>query len=221
MYTETEINMANMLLYGAAAYFNYKVHEGGSKEFRFSVKNKLLGEFIVSYKQNLSSDSCPIIRLNDSELYNLTSRRLIEIGHSDSESDYPAVKLYWNKAIKNIMDDVIIYGEGQYSTFLELMLLIIKYCPDLENGYFLGDNLFGNIYINKGKISIDSSDKVALNFIHGTDLAQSLLELPIWSLEKLVLIQGFSDNQELRYRNILNLSKEIVYTIENLKDEDI
>ena len=115
---------------------------------------------------------------------------------------------------------MIDYQDGMYATYLELLLLLIRYCPDLDNTYLFEDDLFGDLSVKKGKLFIDK-DKAVLSFTQGSDLTQSLLEFPFWSLEQVLLIQGFSDNQELRYKRILNLAKEVAEVIQNVREEDL
>lgn len=216
MYTETDINIANMLIIGIATYFNKSDNYAGLGEYCFPVKTKS-GEVIISYNLSKNPDN-PVLIYCDDKYFTLTSTWLIkEITDKTSGS---RIRSAWNKAARSIIKDMIDYRDGMYSTYLELLLLLIKYCPDLDNTYLFEDELFGDLSVKKGRLFIDK-DKAVLNFTQGSDLTQSLLEFPFWSLEQVLLIQGFYDNQEMRYRSILSLAKEVAGVIQNVREEDL
>ena len=216
MYTETDINIANMLIIGIAAYFNKSDNYAGVREYCFPVKTKS-GEVTISYNSGKNPEN-PVLMYGDNEYFTLTSTWLIkEITDKTSGS---RIREAWNKAARSIIKDVIDYQDGMYATYLELLLLLIRYCPDLDNTYLFEDDLFGDLSVKKGKLFIDK-DKAVLSFTQGSDLTQSLLEFPFWNLEQVLLIKGFSDNQELRYKRILNLAKEVAEVIQNVREEDL
>ena len=216
MYTETDINIANMLIIGIATYFNQDNNYAGLGEYCFQVKTKS-GEVTISYNSGKNPEN-PVLIYGDNEYFTLTSTWLIkEITDKTSGS---RIRAAWNKAARSIIKDMIDYRDGMYATYLELLLLLIRYCPDLDNTYLFEDDLFGDLFVKKGKLFIDK-DKAVLSFTQGSDLTQSLLEFPFWSLEQVLLIQGFSDNQELRYKRILNLAKEVAEVIQNVREEDL
>lgn len=218
MYTETDINIANMLIIGIATYFNKSDNYAGLGEYCFPVKTKS-GEVTISYNSGKNPEN-PVLIYGDDKYFALTSTWLLRENLPDYETDKSRIRAAWNKAARSIIKDMIDYRDGMYSTYLELLLFLIKYCPDLYNRYFFEDDLFGDLSVKRGKLSIDK-DKAVLSFTQGSDLTQSLLELPFWSLEQVLLIQGFSDNQELRYKHILNLAKEVAEVIQNVREEDL
>lgn len=218
MYTETDINIANMLIIGIVTYFNQDNNYAGLGEYCFPVKTKS-GEVTISYNLGKNPEN-PVLIYNNNKYFTLTSTWLIKEISADDKTGGNRIRSAWNKAARSIIKDIIDYQDGTYSTYLELLLLLIRYCPDLENTYFFEDELFGDLSIKKGRLSIDK-DKAVLNFTQGSDLTQSLLEFPFWNLEQVLLIQGFSDNQELRYKHILNLAKEVAGVIQNVREEDL
>ena len=218
MYTETDINIANMLIIGIVTYFNHNNNYAGVGEYSFPVKTKS-GEVIISYNLSKNPDNPVLIYSND-KYFTLTSTWLIKEISADDKTAGDRIRAAWNKAARSIIKDMIDYQDGEYSTYLELLLLLIKYCPDLDNTYFFEDDLFGDLSIKKGSLSIDK-DKAVLSFTQGSDLTQSLLEFPFWNLEQVLLIKGFSDNQELRYKSILILAKEVAEVIQNVREEDL
>lgn len=219
MYTETDINIANMLIIGIVTYFNQNNNNyAGIGEYSFPVNTKS-GEVIISYNLSKNPDN-PVLIYSDNKYFTLSSTWLIKEISADDKTAGSRIKSAWNKAARSIIKDMIDYQDWMYSTYLELLLLLIRYCPDLDNIYFFEDELFGDLSIKKGRLSIDK-DKAVLSFTQGSDLTQSLLEFPFWNLEQVLLIKGFSDNQELRYKRILSLAKEVAEVIQNVREEDL
>ena len=217
MYTETDIKIANMLLYGVASYFSYMAD--WDEEFQVKVRNKSLGEFSVSFNIGGFVTNLLSVKINGSE-YKFDSDLLANRGAGKDKSALSKMRLTCNKAIRYITDNITSYQDGKYSTYLELVLLIIKYGQGLGNNYSFEDDVFGDLQLRDGKLFVNRR-RAVLNFTYGMDLTQSLLELPFWSLEQVILIQGFSENQEIRYRDILNHAKEVVEIIQNLRKEDL
>ena len=216
MYTETDINIANMLIIGIATYFNKSDNYAGLGEYCFPVNTKS-GEVTISYNSGKNPEN-PVLIHGDDKYFALTSTWLIK--EITDKTGGSRIRSAWNKAARSIIKDVIDYQDGMYATYLELLLLLIKYCPDLYNTYSFEDDLFGDLSVKKGKLFIDK-DKAVLSFTQGSDLTQSLLEFPFWNLEQVLLIKGFYDNQELRYKSILNLAKEVAEVIQNVREEDL
>ena len=131
MYTETDINIANMLIIGIATYFNKSDNYAGLGEYCFPVRTKS-GEVTISYNSGKNPEN-PVLIYGDNEYFTLTSTWLIkEITDKTSGS---RIRAAWNKAARSIIKDMIDYRDGMYSTYLELLLLLIRYCPDLDNTY--------------------------------------------------------------------------------------
>ena len=207
-----------MLIIGIASYFNHNNNNNyaGIGEYCFPVRTKS-GEVTISYNLGKNPDN-PVLIYGNDKYFALTSTWLIkEITDKTSGSRIGAA---WNKAARSIIKDVIDYQDWMYATYLELLLLLIRYCPDLDNTYLFEDDLFGDLSLKKGKLFIDK-DKAVLSFTQGSDLTQSLLEFPFWNLEQVLLIKEFSDNQELRYKRILSLAKEVASVIQNVREEDL
>ena len=208
-----------MLIIGIVTYFNHNNNNyEGIGEYCFPVKTKS-GEVTISYNLSKNPEN-PVLIYGNDKYFALTSTWLIEEISAGDKTAESRIRAAWNKAARSIIKDIIDYQDWTYSTYLELLLLLIRYCPDLDNTYFFEDDLFGDLSVKKGKLLIDK-DKAVLSFIQGSDLTQSLLEFPFWNLEQVLLIKEFSDNQELRYKRILSLAKEVASVIQNVREEDL
>lgn len=153
MYTETDINIANMLIIGIVTYFNQDNNNyAGLGEYCFPIKTKS-GEVIISYNLSKNPDN-PILIYSNDKYFTLTSTWLIKEISADDKTAESGIRAAWNKAARSIIKDIIDYQNGEYSTYLEILLLLIRYCPDLDNTYLFEDDLFGDLSIKKGKLSI-------------------------------------------------------------------